>query len=210
MDEFGKGFWLVNHYVMKSLSNLDRYVVMLASASPRRKELLKTLNLKFEIAPTIEVDESYPSAMDVYEVAKHLSQLKAQAYKKLITDNQLIITADTVVINNGVVLGKPIDAHDARLMLKSLSGHIHQVITGVTITTIDRQVSFSVNTDVEFAELSSQEIDDYVETFMPLDKAGAYGIQEWIGCIGVKNINGSFYNVMGLPLHRLYSELKNF
>lgn len=183
---------------------------MLASASPRRKELLKTLNLKFEIAPTIEVNESYPSTMDVYEVAKHLSQLKAQAYKKLVTDNQLIITADTVVINNGVVLGKPIDAHDARLMLKSLSGHIHQVITGVTITTIDRQVSFSVNTDVEFAELSSQEIDDYVETFMPLDKAGAYGIQEWIGCIGVKNINGSFYNVMGLPLHRLYRELKNF
>ena len=122
--------------------------------------------------------------MDVCDVAKHLSQLKAQAYKKFVTDNQLIITADTVVINNGVVLGKPINAHDARLMLKSLSGHIHQVITGVTITTIDRQVSFSVNTDVEFAELSSQEIDDYVETFMPLDKAGAYGIQEWIGCIG--------------------------
>lgn len=195
---------------MKSLSNLDRYEVLLASASPRRKELLKNLNLKFEIAPIIEVDECFPSTMDVCDVAKHLSQLKAQAYKKFVTDNQLIITADTVVINNGVVLGKPINAHDARLMLKSLSGHIHQVITGVTITTIDRQVSFSVNTDVEFAELSSQEIDDYVEIFMPLDKAGAYGIQEWIGCIGVKNINGSFYNVMGLPLHRLYSELKKF
>lgn len=195
---------------MKSLSHLRRYRVLLASASPRRRELLERLSVDFEIAGGREVDESYPDEMPVDDVAAYLSRKKADAYKIDIADDELVITADTVVINNGAVLGKPQSATEAIEMLRSLSGHTHKVITGVTITTRQKQVTFSAVTEVEFATLDDVEIADYVETFKPLDKAGAYGIQEWIGCIGVKNINGSFYNVMGLPLHRLYSELKQF
>ena len=192
------------------LQNLNNYKILLASASPRRRELLSQIYPDFEIAPSIEVDEVYPSSMLAVDVAPHLSQLKANAYKSLITDNQLIITADTVVINNNVVLGKPSSKSDAIEMLKVLSGKSHNVITGVTITTASRQTTFSVNTEVEFSTLELKEISWYVDKYMPLDKAGAYGIQEWIGCIGVKKINGSFYNVMGLPLHKLYNELKTF
>ena len=192
------------------LQNLNNYKILLASASPRRRELLSQIYPDFEIAPSIEVDEVYPSSMPAVDVAPHLSQLKANAYKSLITDNQLIITADTVVINNNVVLGKPTSKSDAIEMLKILSGKSHNVITGVTITTASRQTTFSVNTEVEFSTLELKEISWYVDKYMPLDKAGAYGIQEWIGCIGVKKINGSFYNVMGLPLHKLYNELKTF
>lgn len=195
---------------MKSLSHLRRYRILLASASPRRRELLERLSVDFEIAVGWEVDESYPDEMPVDDVAAYLSRKKADAYKIDIADDELVITADTVVINNGAVLGKPQSATEAIEMLRSLSGHTHKVITGVTITTRQKQVTFSAVTEVEFATLDDIEIADYVETFKPLDKAGAYGIQEWIGCIGVKNINGSFYNVMGLPLHRLYSELKSF
>ncbi len=195
---------------MKSLSHLRRYRVLLASASPRRRELLERLSVDFEIAVGWEVDESYPDEMPVDDVAVYLSRKKADAYKIDMADDELVITADTVVINNGAVLGKPQSATEAIEMLRSLSGHTHKVITGVTITTRQKQVTFSAVTEVEFATLDDIEIADYVETFKPLDKAGAYGIQEWIGCIGVKNINGSFYNVMGLPLHRLYSELKSF
>ena len=195
---------------MKSLQNLDKYQVLLASASPRRKELLGQLGVGFEIATPIEIDESYSATMPAVEVAPFLSKLKAEAYRALIDSNQLIITADTVVINDGEVLGKPISNDDAKNMLSSLSGHIHEVVTGVTITSAEKQVTFSVCTQVEFAQLTTEEIREYVEVFAPMDKAGAYGIQEWIGCIGVKRINGSFYNVMGLPLHRLYSELKDF
>lgn len=195
---------------MKSLSHLRRYRVLLASASPRRRELLERLSVDFEIAGGREVDESYPDEMSVDDVAAYLSRKKADAYKIDIADDELVITADTVVINNGAVLGKPQSATEAIEMLRSLSGHAHKVITGVTITTRQKQVTFSAVTEVEFATLDDVEIADYVETFKPLDKAGAYGIQEWIGCIGVKKINGSFYNVMGLPLHRLYSELKSF
>lgn len=195
---------------MKSLSHLRRYRILLASASPRRRELLERLSVDFEIAVGWEVDESYPDEMPVDDVAVYLSRKKADAYKIDMADDELVITADTVVINNGAVLGKPQSATEAIEMLRSLSGHTHKVITGVTITTQQKQVSFSAITEVEFATLDDIEIADYVETFKPLDKAGAYGIQEWIGCIGVKNINGSFYNVMGLPLHRLYSELKSF
>lgn len=192
------------------LQNLNNYKILLASASPRRRELLSQIYPDFEIAPSIEVDEVYPSSMAAVDVAPHLSQLKANAYKSLITNNQLIITADTVVINNNVVLGKPSSKSDAIEMLKVLSGKSHNVITGVTITTASRQTTFSANTEVEFSTLDRNEISWYVDKYMPLDKAGAYGIQEWIGCIGVKKINGSFYNVMGLPLHKLYNELKSF
>lgn len=192
------------------LQNLNNYKILLASASPRRRELLSQIYPDFEIAPSIEVDEVYPSSMAAVDVAPHLSQLKANAYKSLITDNQLIITADTVVINNNAVLGKPSSKSEAIEMLGLLSGKRHNVITGVTITTASRQTTFSANTEVEFSTLDRNEISWYVDKYMPLDKAGAYGIQEWIGCIGVKKINGSFYNVMGLPLHKLYNELKTF
>lgn len=192
------------------LQNLNNYKILLASASPRRRELLSQIYPDFEIAPSIEVDEVYPSSMPAVDVAPHLSQLKANAYKSLITDNQLIITADTVVINNNAVLGKPSSKSEAIEMLGLLSGKRHNVITGVTITTASRQTTFSANTEVEFSTLDRNEISWYVDKYMPLDKAGAYGIQEWIGCIGVKKINGSFYNVMGLPLHKLYNELKTF
>ena len=192
------------------LQNLNNYKILLASASPRRRELLSQIYPDFEIAPSIEVDEVYPSSMAAVDVAPHLSLLKANAYKSLITNNQLIITADTVVINNDTVLGKPSSKSEAIEMLELLSGKRHNVITGVTITTASRQTTFSANTEVKFSTLELKEISWYVDKYMPLDKAGAYGIQEWIGCIGVKKINGSFYNVMGLPLHKLYNELKSF
>lgn len=192
------------------LQNLNNYKILLASASPRRRELLSQICTDFDIAPSIEVDEVYPSSMPAVDVAPHLSLLKANAYKSLITDNQLIITADTVVINNDIVLGKPSSKSEAIEMIEALSGRTHNVITGVTITTATRQTTFSANTEVEFSTLEEQEISWYVDKFKPFDKAGAYGIQEWIGCIGVKKINGSFYNVMGLPLHKLYNELKSF
>ncbi len=195
---------------MKSLENLSGYKVLLASASPRRRELLGMLGVEFSVARGLEIDESYPDTIDVEDVASYISKKKSDAYREFISAGELIITADTVVIDNGCVLGKPVDAEDAIRMLRSLSGHGHKVITGVTIATVDRQVSFSVGTEVEFAHLEEDEIREYVELFNPLDKAGAYGIQEWIGCIGVKSISGSYYNVMGLPLHRLYTELKQF
>lgn len=196
--------------MLNPLENLQKYDILLASASPRRRELLAQLNVNFDVAPTINVDESYPASLSADEVAPLLSKIKADAYKLLITSNQLIITADTVVINNGRILGKPKSKGEAIEMLQTLSGHSHNVVTGVTITTANKQVTFAVDTTVEFAQLTNDEISWYVNTFTPLDKAGAYGIQEWIGCMGVKNINGSFYNVMGLPLHRLYNELKYF
>lgn len=195
---------------MKVLDNLKTYKIMLASASPRRRELLAMLGLDFEIATGKEVDESFPKEMLVEDVAQFLSRKKADAYVVDMSADELIITADTVVINGGKVLGKPSNALEAADMLRSLSGKTHKVITGVTISTKVKQISFSAVTEVEFACLEDNEITEYVSVFKPFDKAGAYGIQEWIGCLGVKNINGSYYNVMGLPLHRLYSELKNF
>lgn len=192
------------------LNNLKKYEILLASASPRRRELLKMIGLDFTIASNMQVDESYPKDMPAEDVAEYISLIKAKAYRQAIEPEQLIITADTVVIAGNKILGKPANAIEAKMMLQLLSGNKHTVITGVTISTIEKTKSFSATTEVEFANLSDEEIDFYINTFRPLDKAGAYGIQEWIGCIGVKNINGSYYNVMGLPLHRLYSELKNF
>lgn len=192
------------------LDNLNKYDILLASASPRRRELLERLGIKFSIATNKDVDESYPDDMIAENVAPYISQSKATAYRADIKPNQLIITADTVVIAENKILGKPKNQDDAKNMLQLLSGNKHKVVTGVTISTIEKIITFSAITEVEFAPLSEKEIDFYIDTFRPFDKAGAYGIQEWIGCIGIKNINGSFYNVMGLPLHRLYTELKNF
>lgn len=192
------------------LNNLNRYSILLASHSPRRRELLQMLGVDFDIAADIEVDESYPEDMPAHEVAAYLSEKKAEAHRAVMKPDQLIITADTVVINNGTVLGKPHSEENAREMLSRLSGHTHEVVTGVTISTDTKHVTFSACTKVEFARLTPDEIDFYVSRYKPLDKAGAYGIQEWIGAVGIKGIEGSYYNVMGLPVHRLYTELLKF
>lgn len=192
------------------LDNISRYRVLLASKSPRRRELLKMLDIPFEIAEAIEVDETYPADMPPREVPLYLSALKAKAYSELIQSNELVITADTIVINNGDILGKPRDVDQAAAMLRAMSGHTHTVVTGVSLTSAAKQVSFDVTTDVVFASLTSEEIAYYVNNYKPLDKAGAYGIQEWIGAVAVSGIEGSFYNVMGLPIHQLYRKLSCF
>lgn len=190
------------------LDLLKRYNVILASNSPRRRELLADLGINFEVRTIKGIDESYPDDVPVLEIAEYISRKKALAYQADMGNDELIITADTVVILGDEVLGKPTDSDDACRMLRELSGKTHKVVTGVTIVTANDTRSFSAVSDVEFATLSDEVIKYYVDNYQPLDKAGAYGIQEWIGCMGVRHINGSFYNVMGLPLHRLYSELE--
>ncbi len=190
------------------LGNLDCYNVLLASHSPRRRELLGMLGVKFSIATPVEVDESYPADIPTEGVALYLSKKKSSAYLPGMAANDIVITADTVVICEGKILGKPSSAEDAREMLRMLSGRTHKVITGVTVATSSDSISFSAETEVEFAPLDDNEIDFYIERFSPMDKAGAYGIQEWIGATAIKNIKGSYYNVMGLPIHRLYTILK--
>ena len=189
------------------LEQIKKYNVILASNSPRRRELLADLGIDFQVRTMKGIDENYPPGLPVMEIAEYISRKKAHAYMAEMHFGELVITADTVVILGDEVLGKPKDADDARRMLRELSGKTHKVVTGVTIATTENLKSFSAVSDVEFAELSDEDINYYVENYRPLDKAGAYGIQEWIGCMGVRNINGSFYNVMGLPLHRLYTEL---
>lgn len=196
-----------NSLQLMTLNELKQYKVVLASNSPRRRELLADLGIDFEVRTIAGIDESYPASLPVMDIAEHISHKKALAYKATMAPDELIITADTVVILGNEVLGKPASEDDARRMLRELSGKTHQVVTGVTIVTSDTTRSFSAVTQVEFAPLSDDDINYYVEHYHPLDKAGAYGIQEWIGCMGVRHINGSFYNVMGLPLHRLYNEL---
>lgn len=192
------------------LDNISRYKVLLASKSPRRRELLKMLDIPFEIAEAVEIDETYPAEMPPREVPLYLSALKAKAYSELIHDNELIITADTIVINNGDILGKPRDTAQAAAMLHAMAGHTHTVVTGVSLTSAAKQVSFDVSTEVMFSPLTAEEIEYYVNNYKPLDKAGAYGIQEWIGAVAVSGIEGSFYNVMGLPIHQLYRKLSCF
>ena len=185
-----------------------RYI--LASNSPRRKELLAGLDLDFEVRVLADIDESFPSDLPVGEVAEYISRKKADAYRSMIHDDELVITADTVVEVDQEILGKPEDADDARRMLRLISGREHQVITGVCLTTTEKIRSFSVSTDVVFKQLSESEIDYYIEHYKPFDKAGAYGIQEWIGYIGVTSLHGSYFNVMGLPVQRIYAELQKF
>ena len=186
------------------------YQIILASNSPRRKELLAGLDLQFKVRVLQDVDESYPNDLPTLKIAEFISKKKADAYIQTMADNELVITADTVVILGDEVMGKPHDEADAKRMLGELSGQTHQVATGVTLSTKARQVSFSVVTDVTFKQLSSDEIDYYVRTYHPMDKAGAYGIQEWIGYIGVTALKGSYFNVMGLPVQRIYEALKTF
>lgn len=184
--------------------------ILLASNSPRRKELLGKIAPSFSLAEARDVDESYPDGMDPQQVPVHISQAKAKAYADLLIDDEIIITADTVVICGDRILGKPHDEAEASAMLHSLSGRKHLVTTGVTLSSKDKTESFAVTTEVEFAELTEKEISEYIEYYRPFDKAGAYGIQEWIGCIGISSITGCFYNVMGLPLHALYRHILNF
>ncbi len=183
--------------------------VILASNSPRRRELLHSILPEFEIAPSRNVDESYPDDLPALKVAEYLSQKKAFAYQDLLDSDSLLITADTVVLCNDMILGKPHDADQAAEMLRQLSGHKHSVTTGVTVQTALTLHSFTEETFVTFARLSDEEISSYINRYKPFDKAGAYGIQEWIGCIGIEGIEGCFYNVMGLPLHRLYTAIRD-
>lgn len=182
--------------------------IILASNSPRRRELLAGLDLDFEVKVLPDIDESYPKDLPAAEVAGYISREKADPYRALIGEDDLVITADTVVIVGNEVLGKPKDADEARRMLQLISGRTHHVITGVCLLTTDKEHSFSVTTDVTFKQLSDDEITYYIEHYKPFDKAGAYGIQEWIGYIGVTSINGSYFNVMGLPVQRLWEEIK--
>lgn len=183
------------------------YKIILASNSPRRRELLAGLGLPFEVKVLGGIDESYPSSLRSSEVAQYIAEKKADAYRDVIGPREIIITADTVVIVGDDILGKPADEADAERMLHEISGRTHQVTTGVCLLTSDRRQSFSVTTDVTFKELSDDEVRYYVSRYHPFDKAGAYGIQEWIGYIGVTSLRGSYYNVMGLPVQRIHATL---
>lgn len=186
------------------------YHIILASNSPRRKELLAGLDLDFEVRVKPNINENYPDRLPIEEVAPYISKEKATAYIDDLTEHDLLITADTVVILDNEIMGKPKDEEDARHMLHALSGRRHQVVTGVTFCTRNKQTTFGVQTHVTFKTLSEEEIDYYVRTYRPMDKAGAYGIQEWIGYIGVTEIEGSYFNVMGLPVQRIWEELTKF
>lgn len=186
------------------------YDIILASASPRRRQLLNELGLKFRVE-ALNIDESFPEDYPVDKVAQYLSEIKAASFHlRDMKKNSLVITADTIVALGDKILGKPENEEDAARILKYLSGKRHHVITGVTIRTLDKRHSFSVKTDVYFKKLSNDEINYYVSAFKPFDKAGAYGIQEWIGHAAIERIEGSYFNVMGLPTHRLYEELQYF
>lgn len=183
---------------------------ILASGSPRRRELMAMLDVNFRVDTSKSVDEVVPAEMPAEEVPGFLSQIKAQPYLAELKENEVLITADTVVILNGQVIGKPKDAADARRILRNLAGQVHKVITGVSIGRYGKPLeTFSETTEVEFDTLTDEEIAYYIDSYKPLDKAGAYGIQEWIGAAAVKGIRGSFYNVMGLPIHRLYTALRS-
>lgn len=195
--------------IEQMLDNLKRYHIILASNSPRRHELLKGIGVEFEIKTLPNLDESYPEALDATEVAKYLADKKSHAYLNLIQENELFITADTVVVVEGRVLGKPKNREEAVSMLQLLSGKIHHVFTGVCILTKDKKVVFDSVTAVHFSCLTDKEINYYVDHYKPFDKAGAYGVQEWIGYIAVERMEGSYFNVMGLPVQKLYGKLKS-
>ena len=182
--------------------------LILSSNSPRRKELLAGLDIPFEVRVIEDIDESYPDNLPAGEIAEYIAQKKAAAYE--VGNDEVLITADTIVVLNDQILGKPADAEEAKQMLRSLSGKTHHVITGVCLKSRDQQHHFSVVSEVTFKTLAEEEIRYYVETYKPFDKAGAYGIQEWIGYIGVTGLSGSYFNVMGLPVQRIYEELKKF
>lgn len=192
----------------QSMSPTSRRV-LLASQSPRRRQLLGMIVPSFEIV-NIDTDEVYPSSLTAIEVPAYLSLLKSQAYHRNLKSDELLITADTVVIHNGEILGKPSDEGEACRMLSSLASDEHMVVTGVTLAIAGRRETFAETTYVSFGALSDRQIRNYIRTFAPFDKAGAYGIQEWIGAVAIEGIRGCFYNVMGLPLHTLYRHILDF
>lgn len=189
---------------------LEKYNIILGSKSPRRRQLLADLGFEFSVAIDYSCDESYPFDMDQLSVPEYIANNKAEAYPLALAENELLITADTLVLLDGRILGKPADRSEAIEMVTALSGNSHSVITAVAVRSYDKQRSFSVTSEVIFRELSHEEIVYYVDTFRPFDKAGSYGIQEWIGYVGIERINGSFFNVMGLPTQRLYTFLDEF
>ena len=195
---------------MKQTKIMKAKKIILASNSPRRRELLAGLDISFEVKVIPGIDESYPEDLPTVEVPQYISKAKADAYLGMIDNDTMVITADTVVVLDDEILGKPVDDDDARRILHKLSGSTHQVITGVCLTSLDKQRVFAVTTGVTFKQFTEQEIDYYVSHYHPLDKAGAYGIQEWIGHIGVTALNGSYFNVMGLPVQRIYMEMQDF
>ena len=192
------------------LDNLRNYDIILASNSPRRKELLQRLGLPFKVRTLFGVDESFPENLRGEDIALYIARKKADAYKSSMSSKELLITADTIVCLDGVVMGKPYGAENAKTILRQLSGRVHQVITGVTVLTQVKQESFAVTSHVKFANVTEDEIDYYVDNYLPFDKAGAYGIQEWFGLVAVEELRGSYFNVMGLPVQRLYTVLKHF
>ena len=191
------------------LNNLP-YNIILGSQSPRRQELLHGLDVNFTVNVIAGLEENYPATLQGEEIPMFLAQQKAEAYLNSLTPKDMLITADTIVWLDGIVYGKPKDEADAKKMLRALSGKTHDVITGVCVTTTERQETFAAVSKVTFASFSDDEINYYIEKYQPMDKAGSYGVQEWIGYIGVEHIDGSFYNVMGLPVQRLYTLLKNW
>ena len=195
---------------MSMLENLKHYKIKLASNSPRRRELLSGLGIDYEVKLLPGIDESYPDTLKGEDIPMYIAREKADAYRPLMQADELIITADTIVCIDGEVLGKPSDGAEAAAMLRKLSGRTHEVITGVCLTTTRLQRTFAAVTEVTFDTLTDEEIAYYVERYRPLDKAGAYGVQEWIGFIGVTGLKGSYFNVMGLPVQRLYKELSRF
>ena len=190
------------------LDNLKNYRIVLASQSPRRKELLAGLGLEYETRVLPDVDESFPPELTGGDIPMYIAREKAEAYRPSLSADELLITADTIVWLGGTVLGKPVDRDDALRMLGLLSGRTHEVYTGVCLTTIRWQHTFTARTEVRFCPLDEEEITWYVDRYRPFDKAGAYGVQEWIGFVGVEHIAGSYFNIMGLPVQRLYRELK--
>ena len=192
-----------------ALENLDNYRIILASRSPRRQQLLAELGIKFDVVVK-DYSEIYPEELGGVEVARYVAFSKAISFKDELSDNEIVITADTIVWCNNKVLGKPVDRNDAISILKEISGNTHEVITAVTLLTSEKDVTFSESTRVTFEPLTEEEICYYVDTFNPYDKAGAYGIQEWIGIVACSHIEGSYFNVVGLPVQRLYKELQNF
>lgn len=192
------------------LSHLNKYHIILASASPRRRQLLSGLGIDFEVRTLAGIDESYPDHLQGEAIAAYISKAKAEAYRATLAPNDLVITADTIVSVDGNVLGKPVNEAEAHQMLQLLSGRTHEVVTGVTLMTKSQQQTFTATTSVTFAPLTEAEITHYVTHYRPLDKAGAYGIQEWIGMIAVESIQGSYFNVMGLPVQRLYKALRDW
>lgn len=189
---------------------LAEYSIILASKSPRRHYLLKKIGLKFTISDLHSVDEIFPKGLNKFEIPVYLSNLKSEAFKPKLKDKEILITADTIVWLNNELIGKPKNRDHALEILKKLRGNMHEVITGVTLKNSNEKRSFYAQSEVYFSMLSDQELEYYVDNFKPFDKAGAYGIQDWIGFIGIEEIRGSYFNVMGLPIQRLYRELENF